>query len=70
MIKTKVKTVAKNSATTIESQIPSTPITNGKRNTAATWKIKVRHTEINADISPLFNAVNKPEPNIENPAIK
>ena len=70
MIKTNVKTVAKNSATTIDSQIPSTPINNGRTNTATTWNIKVRHNEIKADNNPLFNDVKKPEPNIDNPAIK
>ena len=70
MIKINVITVAKNSATTIDSQIPSTPIMRGKIKTAATWKTNVRHTESNADINPLFSDVNTAEPNIENPAIK
>ena len=65
-----VNTVAKNSATTIDTHIPSTPINKGRMKTAATWKIKVRHKEISADNNPLFKEVKKPEPNIENPAIK
>ena len=64
----KVITIDKNSATTIEAQMPSTSKNNGRINTAANWKIRVLQNDINAEINPLLSPVKKAEPNMENPA--
>ena len=66
----KVRMVAKNSATTIDNHMPSTPINRGKMNTAATWNTSVLQIDIKADNNPLLSAVKKPDPNIENPEMK
>ena len=55
------------SATTMESQIPSSFQIIGSSSTAATWNTSVLRNEINADVSPSFNAVKNEEPKIENP---
>ena len=61
---------AKNSATIIDTQIPSTPINKGRMNTAATWNTNVLQIDIKADIKPLLSEVNNADPNTENPAMK
>ena len=53
---------AANSATTMESQIPSISRKTGEIKTAATWNSNVRKKEINADVNPSFNAVKNDEP--------
>ena len=62
--------IERNSATTIDDHIPSTPNTNGRRKTNPSWNTNVLKNEINADINPLFNPVKNDEPNIEKPVNK
>ena len=66
-----VTITARASATTIENQIPSTPLKIiGKIITAATWKTRVLINEMIAEIGPLFRAVKNDEPKIANPENK
>ena len=53
--------VANNSATIIEDHTPSIFQKIGNINTHNDWKTRVRKNEIEADITPLFNAVKKDE---------
>ena len=71
-MKMMVTITAKNSATTIDSQIPITFFSGslnniGKIKTAATWKSKVLKNDIIADTGPLFNDVKKDEPKMAIP---
>ena len=59
--------IDRNSATTIDTQMPSVPINNGRRKTNPSWNTNVLKNEINAEINPLFNPVKNDDPNIENP---
>ncbi len=58
---------AKNSARTMDTQIPSLPINNGRIKTAATWNTSVRRNDMIADTGPLFRAVKKDEVQIPKP---
>ena len=73
-MKTNVIISARNSATTTESQIPTTCKLSGKRSgrtrTAITWKSRVLKNDISAEIGPLLSAVKKDEPKIAKPANK
>ena len=52
---------ASSSATTIESQIPSTPMKTGSTSTTMIWKTRVRRNEITAETTPLLSAVKNAE---------
>ena len=60
----------RNSATIIETHIPSTPMISGRMNTAAIWNTSVRQIAIIAEMIPLFKAVKNDDPNIEKPVNK
>ncbi len=55
------------SAKTMDHHTPSIPHNKGKTHTKMTCKITVRSTDKNADIKPLFKAVNKLDPKIPIP---
>jgi len=55
------------SAKTMDHHTPSIPHNNGKKQTKMTCKITVLSTDKNADIKPLFKAVNILEPKIPIP---
>ena len=69
-INVNVITIARNSATTIDDHIPSTPKMSGKIKTHTNWNTKQRQNEMIADINPLFNPVKKDDPNIVYPVKK
>ena len=54
-------TTAMNSATTMETQMPSIPHSSGRRMTAALWNTSVRRKEMMAEVTPSFSAVKKLE---------
>ena len=60
--------IAKNSAITIDIHIPLIPIIKGKIITVLTWNTNVLRNDINADVTPSFNAVKKFDKKIANPA--
>ena len=55
------------SAITRESHIPSSPITNGRVNTAIVWNTSVRIKDIIPLVKPSFNAVKNDEPKMPKP---
>jgi len=65
-----VTITAKNSATTVENQIPSSFHISGIIITAAVWNKRVLRKDISAEIGPSFRAVKKAEPKMAMPAKK
>lgn len=66
-IKANVKINEAISATIIEIHMPSVLRIRGKIITQINWKTKVLKIDISAEMTPLFKAVKKEEPYIENP---
>ena len=64
---TKHTTMLNASAATTESQIPSMPSSNGKREINIIWKNNVRIKEMIADVTPSFNAVKNPDEKMQKP---
>ena len=60
----------KTSATTIDNQIPLTSKINGNNNIDVIWNNKVLKKEINAEVTPSFNAVKNPDVKMLIPANK
>ena len=70
IVKIKVTAKAPASAAVTDHHTPSIPIRNGIIRMAEHWNTKVRINEIIAETMPSFNAVNRHEPNIQNPEIR
>ena len=61
---------ARTSATFTASQMPSMPMSAGRRKTQPSSNTRVRVKEMTADTGPLLRAVNQADANMLNPQIR